>query len=60
MLTRKEVSEIYGLAVGTLANLLSQGRGPKAYKVGRRVFYKVEDVEEFFTSQPLLTKESLQ
>lgn len=59
MLSRKEVSQAYGLAQGTLANLLSQRKGPKAYRVGRRIFYAVEDLEEFFKFCPILTVDSV-
>ncbi|MBI5428299.1 MAG: hypothetical protein HZA02_08500 [Nitrospinae bacterium] len=39
----------------TLANLLSEGRGPRAYKNGRKVFYKVADIEAWLTQRPVLT-----
>jgi len=41
----------------TLANLASQGRGPRAYKIGRRVYYKYEDLIQWIeaNSQPILS-----
>lgn len=42
-LTPEGVSEVYQIPKGTLANLRSQKRGPRYYKVGRRVLYFIED-----------------
>jgi hypothetical protein len=41
----------------TLANLASQGRGPRAYKIGRRVYYKSEDLMQWIeaNSAPILS-----
>lgn len=59
-LTPKEVSEIYGLPVGTLANWRYQRRGPKYHIVGKRkILYFVKELEEFLTQCPVLTKDSL-
>lgn len=59
-LTARQVAEIYGLEVGTLANLRYQKRGPKHYKVGRRkVLYWVDDVEQWLKRHPVLTFDSL-
>ena len=58
-ITPEVASQIYGVNVGTLANLRSQRRGPKYYKVGRRVVYKVEDFEKWLTSEPVLTHEDI-
>lgn len=54
------VSEIYGVPTGTLANMRSQGRGPKFYRRGRRVIYFFTDVENWLTSEPCLTFDSIQ
>jgi hypothetical protein len=61
-LTTKEVSEIYGVNLGTLANLRWSKLGPKYYRAGagRRIFYKPEDVEQWLFSQPVLTGDSLE
>jgi hypothetical protein len=53
------IAEIYGVPVGTLANLRSQGRGPRFYRRGRRVIYFFADVEKWLTSQPCQTLESI-
>jgi hypothetical protein len=41
----------------TLANLASQGRGPRAYKMGRRVYYRYEDLMLWIeaNSEPILS-----
>ncbi len=46
MIARQRVGDYYpGLNPKTLANLNSQGKGPKAYKNGRLVFYIPDDIE---------------
>jgi hypothetical protein len=59
-LTPESVSEIYQIPKGTLANLRSQKRGPRYYKVGRRVIYFVEDVERWLKAWPVLTQDSIE
>jgi hypothetical protein len=41
----------------TLANLASEGRGPRAYKMGRRVYYRYEDLMRWIeaNSAPVLS-----
>lgn len=58
-LTAREVAEVYGLEVGTLANLRCQKRGPKYYRVGRKVLYWVDDVEKWVKRVPVLTLDSM-
>ncbi len=60
MVGRKKAAALFDVAPGTLANLLSQGRGPRAYKVGRKVLYKISDLEAFFTSSPIQTLDSIE
>jgi hypothetical protein len=53
-------AELYDLSPGTLANLRSQGKGPKFFKVGKRkVIYRVDDFEAWLTSAPVMTKDSI-
>jgi hypothetical protein len=53
MISRKHVGELFpGLNPKTLGKMTSLGTGPKAYKVGRIVFYKVADLEKWLTSEP--------
>lgn len=54
-----QAAEIYGLSVGTLANLRSQKRGPKYFRCGRKILYKIEDFEKWLLSNPVLTIDSL-
>jgi len=53
--TPQEINEIYGLDVGTLANLRSQKRGIEYFKVGKRVYYFLTDVEAWLRRNPVLT-----
>ena len=46
-LTEKEVSGITKLALPTLRNYRSQGKGPAYLKVGRAVRYLMSDVVKF-------------
>lgn len=36
-----------GIAPATLRNIRSQGRGPKYCRVGRRIVYRVADLESY-------------
>lgn len=40
---------------GTLANWRTQKRGPKYFKVSRKILYRREDVEAFLFRNPVLT-----
>lgn len=49
-------------AIGTtghLANMRVQKRGPKYYKVGRKVVYKIEDIERYLSQNPCETSDSI-
>lgn len=46
-LTRKEAAKYLGLAENTLANWKSRGEGPKPMRLGRRVFYRLTDLQAF-------------
>jgi hypothetical protein len=59
-ITPEVASERYGIPTGTLANLRSQKRGCRFFKVGRRVIYRVEDFEKWLTSSPVQTLDSIQ
>ncbi|MCX5810156.1 MAG: DNA-binding protein [Proteobacteria bacterium] len=54
-----EISVIFGLDTGTLANMRSQKRGPRYYKQGRGVFYFLEDVEAWLKQNPMETIDSI-
>lgn len=48
--TARDISEIYGLNPGTLANMRSQRTGPLFVKRGRSVIYFLDDVESWLRS----------
>ena len=61
VLSPKDVVEQYPALTsseGTLANWRAQKRGPKFYKVSRKVVYRPEDVEAFLFQNPVLTSDS--
>lgn len=60
MVSRQQAARMYDVSPGHLANLLSQGRGPRAYRVGRKVLYRLEDLEAFFTARPVETADSIE
>ena len=59
-LTPIEVEKVYGVPVGSLANMRSKQQGAKFYKVGRKVVYKPEDIERFLFRNPVLTIDSVE
>jgi hypothetical protein len=53
---------MFGIPEGTLANMRwSKKTGPRYFRKpgGRGIFYLLSDVEEWITSQPVLTVDSL-
>ena len=59
MVARSKVGDLFpGLSPKSLANQLSEGRGPKAYRVGRKIFYRVEELEAYLTERPIQTVQS--
>lgn len=44
---------------GSLANMRCQKRGPKFFKVNRKVVYRPEDIESFLFQNPVLTIDSV-
>ena len=48
---------VIGLSPKTLANWRSYGRGPKYYLKNGSVYYKLEDLENFFGENPVETDE---
>jgi hypothetical protein len=62
-LTPKEVIVFYPALTtseGTLANWRNQKRGPKFYKVSRKIVYRPEDIEAFIFQNPVLTIDSIE
>lgn len=51
LLTPEETSEVLKVAIQTLANWRSQGKGPSWVKLGaRRCRYRASEIERFITS----------
>ena len=53
LLTPKQLCERWGGSIKeqTLANWRTEGKGPKYIKAGRKVLYKIKDVERFENSK---------
>ena len=60
MVDRRTAARMFSVSPGTLANWFCLGRGPKCYRVNRKISYKIEDLEAFFTSCPIQTIDSLE
>ena len=59
MIARNRVPDLFpGLNPKTLANLFSEGRGPKAYRRGRKIFYRVDELETYLMAYPVQTLDS--
>ncbi len=55
-----EVSAVYGVPAGTLANMRHEKRGPKFYKIGsKKIIYFAEDIEAWLRSNPVETIDSV-
>lgn len=50
-LTTKEVAETFGIPVRTLELWREKRRGPVFYRIGKRVFYKAEELELYISSR---------
>lgn len=46
-LTRDELAQRWHMSVSTLENWTVQGKGPAARRFGRRVMYRLEDVQAY-------------
>ena len=59
MISTSEAAAMFSVAGGTLQNWRSQKKGPRYFRCSRKILYRVEDLEDFFTSTPVLTIDSL-
>jgi hypothetical protein len=59
MVSPNEAALIFSVSLGTLGNWRSAKRGPRFFKVGHKVLYKLADLEDFFTANPVLTFDCL-
>ncbi|WP_243545795.1 helix-turn-helix transcriptional regulator [Pseudodesulfovibrio tunisiensis] len=50
LLDTKEAAEVLRVSAGTLEVWRCIGRGPRYFKIGRRVLYKQHDLEEYVNS----------
>lgn len=51
----KQAAIMFGFSVGYLANLRAKKQGPKYYKPGKKVLYKVSEFEAWVTANPVKT-----
>lgn len=54
-ISAQEVERIYGLSARTLANYRSQKVGPKYYKCGHRVIYRIADLDAYMEEHAVVT-----
>jgi len=59
VMTPEEIAQHYGIPTGSLANMRCKKVGCPFFKVGRRIFYRVDQWERWFFSTPVLTKEAI-
>ncbi len=50
-LSRRDAAAYMGLDPKTLANMATQGRGPRMVRVGGRVFYFRDDLDAFIRGE---------
>jgi hypothetical protein len=58
-LTPKDVQAEYGIAVQTLANWRSTGRGPKFIRVGKLIRYERDVFERYLKDHTVHTMDSI-
>ena len=62
ILSPKDVVENYPALTtseGTLANWRTQKRGPRYFRVSRKIVYRASDIEDFLFRNPVLTLDSM-
>lgn len=57
-LNTKEAADHLGLKENTLEIWRCKHKGPRYYKIGSRVLYDIDDLEEFFAARAVDTLES--
>lgn len=57
-LNTQEVADYYGIKRNTLEIWRCKHKGPRYYKLGTRVLYDLDDLEEFFKARAVDTMES--
>lgn len=56
-LTTEDLSERWQMTRSNLAMMRYRKMGPAYFKIGKRVYYKLKDVEEYESQQRISTKE---
>jgi len=60
-LTPRDVSILYGISEGTLANYRCKRIGPRFYRLGgRKIAYFQKDLDEWAKREPVLTRDSVE
>jgi excisionase family DNA binding protein len=49
--TTTEAADLLGLSASTLEKWRSERKGPAYFKIGGKIFYRVEDLEQYQTSR---------
>lgn len=55
----KDISNMFGIPTGTLANWRYLKIGPQYFKRQKKIFYKIDDVEAWINRYPVKTTESI-
>lgn len=58
MVDRSTAARLFSTTYGTLANLACRGLGPKFYRRGAKILYRVEDLEKYYMAAPVETSDS--
>ena len=59
MISTGEAAAMFSVASGTLCNWRSKLKGPRFYRINRKILYRVEDLDSYFSASPILTTDSL-
>ncbi len=51
MLSPQEVADRLGIPVGSFYRWRQHGKGPKGYRLGRHIRFRVEDVDQWLEAQ---------
>ena len=58
MISPREAALLFSISPGTLGNWRTARKGPRFFKVGHKILYRVDDLEKYFTSNPFSTCDS--
>lgn len=56
-ITAREASVLMGMSEGTLANMRCRREGPRFYKMGGKIIYRISDIENFLFKNPVTTSD---